>query len=871
METKDIDFSKLSPMMKQYFEVKNKYKNHILFYRLGDFYEMFFDDAIIASRELELTLTGRDCGLEERAPMCGVPHHACDVYLKKLIEKGYNVAICEQTMDPAACKGIVPREVIRVVTPGTLIESSMLDETSNNYICAFYMRAKESALCLADISTGEVHLFEFEGKEMTSSAINELSRFSPAEILINDAFLSNKELSSFIREKLKTSVQLLEENDFSPEIHTEEVLKQFSTNSLESIGVKPDTVAAFAVCGLFAYIHDTQKALVGRFSEIIKHDADPIMTIGFTARRNLELTETLRNKEKKGSLLWVLDHTKTSMGKRMLKSFLEQPLVNPAKIIDRLDAVEQLTMKPVELGELKEILGGVYDLERLMTRVMYKTATPRDLKSLSLTALKLPEIKELLKGFDSKLLANCNNKISTLEAISNLVENAIVDEPPVNVKDGNVIKDGFNEQLDGLRNIISGGKGIIDDIAEREREKTGIKNLKIGYNRVFGYYIEVTKSYYDLVPDNYIRKQTLANCERFITDELKVAENTILGASDKIATLEQEIFAEIRDFAATQLRLVQETATAVAQIDVLCSFATAAVNNNYTKPEIAIDGIIDIKNGRHPVVELMQKDEVFVPNDTYLDLTSNRMAVITGPNMSGKSTYMRQVALITLMAQIGCFVPADYAKISVVDQIFTRIGASDDLTAGQSTFMVEMSEVADIVKHATKNSLVILDEVGRGTSTFDGISIARAVSEYISTNRSMGCKTLFATHYHELISLEKELDGVRNFSVAVKRQGDSIKFLRKIVPGGVDESYGIEVAKLAGLPNKIINRAKELLEQLEAENKKARLAAEKMESDQISFDKISDSIVTDRLRKTNIDEMTDSELRDFVKDLLRYV
>lgn len=857
--------------MKQYFEVKNKYKNHILFYRLGDFYEMFFDDAITASRELELTLTGRDCGLEERAPMCGVPHHACDVYLKKLIEKGYNVAICEQTMDPASCKGIVPREVIRVVTPGTLIESSMLDETTNNYICAFYMRAKESALCLADISTGEVHLFEFEGKEMTNAAINELSRFSPAEILINDAFLSNKELSSFIREKLKTSVQLLEENDFSPLIHTEEVLKQFSTNSLESIGVKPDSVSAFAVCGLFAYIHDTQKALVGRFSEIIRHDADPIMTIGFTARRNLELTETLRNKEKKGSLLWVLDHTKTSMGKRMLKSFLEQPLVNPTKIIDRLNAVEQLTKDPVALGELKEILGGVYDLERLMTRVMYKTASPRDLKSLSLTALKLPQVKEILKGFDSKLICACNSKISTLEAISNLVENAIVDEPPVNVKDGNVIKDGFNEQLDGLRNIISGGKGIIDDIAEREREKTGIKNLKIGYNRVFGYYIEVTRSYYDLVPDNYIRKQTLANCERFITDELKVAENTILGASDKIVTLEQEIFAEIRDFAATQLRLVQKTATAVAQIDVLCSFATAAVNNNYTKPEIAIDGVIDIKNGRHPVVELMQKDEVFVPNDTYLDLTNNRMAVITGPNMSGKSTYMRQVALITLMAQIGCFVPADYAKISVVDQIFTRIGASDDLTAGQSTFMVEMSEVADIVKHATKNSLVILDEVGRGTSTFDGISIARAVSEYISTNRSMGCKTLFATHYHELISLEKELEGVRNFSVAVKRQGDSIKFLRKIVPGGVDESYGIEVAKLAGLPNKIINRAKELLEQLEAENKKARLAAQQLETDQISFDKISDSIVTDRLRKTNIDEMTDSELRDFVKDLLRYV
>ena len=595
------------------------------------------------------------------------------------------------------------------------------------------------------------------------------------------------------------------------------------------------------------------------------------MTIGFTARRNLELTETLRNKEKKGSLLWVIDNTKTSMGKRMLKSWLEQPLVNPSKIIDRLNAVEELTNNPVALGELKETMSGVYDLERLMTRVMYKTATPRDLKSLSLTALKLPEIKDTLNGFSSKLLASCNSKISSLDAISNLIENALVDEPPANVKDGGIIKDGFNEQLDGLRNIISGGKGIIDDIEQREKEKTGIKNLKIGYNRVFGYYIEVTKSNYELVPDNYIRKQTLANCERFITDELKVAENTILGASDKIITLEQEIFVEIRDFIATQLRIVQETATAVAEIDVLCSFATTAINNNYTKPEIAIDGIIDIKNGRHPVVELMQKDEVFVPNDTYLDLTSNRMAVITGPNMSGKSTYMRQVALITLMAQIGCFVPADYAKISVVDQIFTRIGASDDLTAGQSTFMVEMSEVADIVKHATKNSLVILDEVGRGTSTFDGISIAKAVSEYISTSKSLGCKTLFATHYHELISLENELDGVRNFSVAVKRQGGSIKFLRKIVPGGVDESYGIEVAKLAGLPTKIINRANQLLEELESENKKAKEAVSKMDESQLSFDRISDSIVTDKLRKTNIDEMTDEELRDFVKDLLRYV
>ena len=871
MLLKDVDVSKISPMMKQYFETKMKYKKHILFYRLGDFYEMFFDDAIIASRELELTLTGRDCGLEERAPMCGVPYHACDIYLKRLVEKGYMVAICEQTADPASCKGLVPREVIRVVTPGTLIESSMLDETSNNYICSFYVKGKESAMCLADISTGEVHLFEFSGKEMANNAINELSRFSPVEILINDAFLSVKEIGDFIRHRLKASVQLLDERDFSPLVHTDEVLKQFSVNSLDSLNINQESVSAFAVCGLFAYIHDTQKALVGRFSEIIRHDSDPIMTIGFTARRNLELTETLRNKEKKGSLLWVLDNTKTSMGKRMLKSYLEQPLVNPSKIIDRLNAVEQFVKAPVELGELTEIMAGVYDLERLMTRVMYKTASPRDLKSLSLTALKLPKIKEILSGFSSKLLTLLNSKISTLEAVSNLIENALVDEPPVNVKDGGVIKDGFNEQLDGLRNIIAGGKDIIDDIAERERDKTGIKNLKIGYNRVFGYYIEVTKSYYELVPDNYIRKQTLSNCERFITDELKVAENTILGASDKVINLEQEIFVELREFIATQLRLVQETATSVASIDVLCSFAAAAINNNYTKPEIAINGIIDIKNGRHPVVELMQKDEVFVPNDTYLDLTSNRMAVITGPNMSGKSTYMRQVALITLMAQIGSFVPADYAKISVVDQIFTRIGASDDLTAGQSTFMVEMSEVADIVKHATKNSLVILDEVGRGTSTFDGISIARAVSEYISTSKALGCKTLFATHYHELIELENELDGVKNFSVAVKRSGDTIKFLRKIVPGGVDESYGIEVAKLAGLPPKIINRAKSLLEELEADNKKARLAVQNIDKNQVSFDRISDSIVTDKLRKTNIDEMNDVELRSFVKDLLKYI
>lgn len=869
----DVDISKLSPMMQQYAAMKTKYSKHILFYRLGDFYEMFFDDAITVSKELELTLTGRDCGLSERAPMCGVPFHACDVYLKKLIEKGYMVAICEQVEDPATAKGLVKRDIVRVVTPGTLIESSLLDETSNNYICSLYAKPKECAICLADISTGEVHLFAFSGKDISAGVINELSRFSPAELLINDYFLTMKDVSAFVKDKLKTAISLLDEGDFIGDKNMEATAKQFSVASVSELGIAPDSISEKAVCGLFAYISETQKAAVGRFSKIITHDSEPIMTIGLTARRNLELTETLRNKEKKGSLLWVLDSTKTSMGKRMLKSYLEQPLVNPSRIMARLDAVEQLYMSPVELSELTSLLSGVYDLERLMTRVMYKTATPRDLKALSLTALKLPAIKQMLSGFSSKLLTQLNSSISTLEAISNLIENAIVDEPPANVKDGGVIKEGFNSDLDDLRNIISGGKDIISSIEAKEKETTGIKNLKIGYNRVFGYYIEVTKSYFELVPDTYIRKQTLANCERFITNELKIAENTILGASDKVITLEGEIFTEVRDFCATQLKLVQETASAVATIDVLCSFASVAMNNGYSKPDIAIDGVIDIKNGRHPVVELMQKDEMFVPNDCYLDRSSNRMSIITGPNMSGKSTFMRQVALITLMAQIGSFVPADYAKISVVDRIFTRVGASDDLTAGQSTFMVEMSEVAEIVKHATNNSLVILDEVGRGTSTFDGISIARAVCEYISTSKSLSCKTLFATHYHELIGLESELVGVKNYSVAVKQAGDNIKFLRKIVPGGVDESYGIEVAKLAGLPQKIINRAKELLSELELENKRKNELAKQADgdSDQISFAKIGENVIIDKLKKTSIDELSDTELREFVKGLYKYI
>lgn len=860
-----IDFDKLSPMMKQYFSVKNKCTDHILFFRLGDFYEMFFDDAIMVSKELELTLTGRDCGLEERAPMCGIPYHAADIYIKKLIENGHKVAICEQLTDPKETKGIVERDIIRIVTPGTLTESNLLDDSKNNYIGAVYVQDKTCAICFADISTGEVHLFNKSSKDLQGEIINELSRFDPVEILFNGKFLDFKQVQDFIRNKMNVSVQLLDDECFDVKAKKEVILRQFSISDLDEISLHEGTVEAACVCGLFDYISDTQKSLVGRFTEIKRYNDNFFMELDLTARRNLELTETLRNKEKKGSLLWVLDHTKTSMGKRLLKSYIEQPLVKLAIITNRLDAVEQLCRKSVLQQELAEALSKVYDIERLMTRVMYKTATPRDVKSLSLTALQIPEIKRILGEFNAKLLVELNSKIDTLTDISNIIEKAIVDDPPITAKEGGVIKDGFNEELDRLRHIIKGGKGIIDEIEQRERDATGIKSLKIGYNRVFGYYIEVTKSYYDLVPDTYIRKQTLANCERFITDELKKTENEILGANEKVLSLEANIFAEVRDYIAEQLAKVQETASSIAQLDVLCSFAYVSMKNEYTKPDIAIDGIIDIKDGRHPVVELMLNDEMYVPNDTYLDMNSNRMSIITGPNMSGKSTYMRQVALITLMAQIGCFVPAKSAKITIVDKIFTRVGASDDLTAGQSTFMVEMSEVADILKNATKQSLVILDEVGRGTSTFDGISIATSVAEYIANTRVLGCKTLFATHYHELIKLADRIDGVNNYSVAVKKIGEDIKFLRKIVPGGVDDSYGIEVAKLAGLPNKVLSRAKELLNEMELSKAHEKTAA--VSDDQISFQSMGDDRILDRLKKTNADEFTDAEAKAFLKEL----
>ncbi len=868
MNLADVPKEKLSPGMRQYADLKEKYQDCILFFRLGDFYEMFFEDAILVSRELELTLTGKECGLEERAPMCGVPYHSVDLYLKRLIDRGYKIAICEQLTDPALSKGLVERDVIRIVTPGTLIDSTMLEDDSNNYICCLYYGDDGScALCFADISTGEMSLaVPQETSDLTVRIIDLLSRYMPAELILNSQAMSLKSVMDFIRVRLQCTVTVREDTCFDLEQGRGTLCEQFGVSSLDLLGISEDGADACAACGMLDYIHETQKRNISRFLSISVTDAEEAMGMGLNTRRNLELTETLRNKTRKGSLLWLLDSARTAMGKRMLKTWIEQPLIQPVKIMARLDAVEALTQNSVCLMEIRDLLDHVYDLERLMTRVMYQKATPRDLKALSMTAQQLPALKqELQKLADSRLLRSLEQQISPLERVSTLVENAIVDEPPLTLKDGGVIKDGFQEELDRQRRIMNGGAQIIEEIVQRERERTGIKGLKIGYNRVFGYYIEVTRSYFDLVPADYIRKQTLANSERYITEELKKVENEILGAKDRVLRLEEGIFNEVRDCIGAMLKSVQETAAAVAQVDVLASFANVALENAYTKPEISVDGSIQITAGRHPVVERMLTEEVFVPNDTYLDTKAQRLLVITGPNMSGKSTYMRQVALITLMAQIGSFVPAEYAKISVVDQIFTRIGASDDLTAGESTFMVEMKEVSDILCHATRNSLVILDEVGRGTSTFDGVSIARAVAEYISS-RKIGCKTLFATHYHELLDLEQELDGVKNYSVAVKKHSDSIRFLRKIVPGGVDDSYGIAVAKLAGLPDQVVKRANQLLAEMEREAA-SDTPKKSVQSGQISFASMQKERVLSALQKTNLEELSDAECRELLADL----
>ncbi|MDE6087062.1 MAG: DNA mismatch repair protein MutS [Oscillospiraceae bacterium] len=819
MELKEIRKEQLSPMMQQYYDVKQQYPDCIIFYRLGDFYEMFFDDAIRVSRDLELTLTGRDCGLSERAPMCGVPYHSYELYVKRLLELGCKIAICEQMTDPSQSKGLVEREVIRVITPGTVFD--MLDDAGNNYLCCIYCTQKETSLCFADLSTGEASVYSVSGIYQQEEMLNLLSRYTPSEIICNAEFLNHKEVNRFLKIKLRCLCSVQEDSSFVPALQSRIVCQQFSVQSLADLGLQPEMIETNAVCGLFSYIQNTQKSPAGRFLHLELSDSTAYLTLDHNALRNLELTSTMRTGSKKHTLLGILDSTRTAMGKRMLKQWLERPLRSPAVITARLDAVESLLKHRMETMKLQDCLNGIYDLERLMTRIVYQKASPKDLRALCMTAQQLPEFKKILEQFqDSTLLQRLNQKISDLSEIAEFIEKAIVEDPPAILKNGGMIRTGFDQDLDQLREIMEHGSDMILRICETERERTGIKNLKIGNNKVFGYYLEVTRSYYDKIPDYYIRKQTLANAERFITKELKEIENTVLGAKDRALELELELYTQVRDYLADSLVKVQETAAAVAQIDVLVSFAQTASQNNYCKPEITTDGILEIHDGRHPVVEQMLMDTVFVPNDVYLDTDQNRMAIITGPNMAGKSTYMRQTALIVLMAQMGCFVPASCAKISVVDRIFTRVGASDDLTAGESTFMVEMKEVAEILRYATKNSLVILDEVGRGTSTFDGISIAKAVAEYICQGEQLGCKTLFATHYHELISLEQEFDGIRNYSVAVRKNQDGIRFLRKIIPGGTDDSYGIDVAKLAGVPDIVLSRAGEILKELEKNKNK---------------------------------------------------
>lgn len=863
----DVSRESLSPMMQHYFDMKEKYPGCILFYRLGDFYEMFFDDAVKVSRALELTLTGRDCGLEERAPMCGVPFHSAELYIKRLIDQGFRVAICEQMTDPALAKGLVEREVIRIVTPGTVIENDLLDDSSNNYLCSVYTDDNGTALCFADLSTGEAAVYPVDFRNTQDEIIGLLSRYSPAEIIFNENFLDLREVGNFVKIRLKCACTLREPDCFDPAVQEETVCKQFSVNAIAELGLREKSAETSAVCGLFEYISETQKMTTGRFTNLELTDASAYMGLDYNALRNLELTKTMRTGERKGSLLWVLDGTRTSMGKRMLRNWIERPLRSPAKITQRLDAVETFMNNTLVSLEIGERLERVYDLERLMTRIIYKQASPRDLRALCATARELPGIKAALEKLqDCVLLRRLNEKMNDLRELADLIDRAIVEEPPITTKEGGVIREGFDPDLDQLRSVMNGGSAIIEQIGDRERERTGIRSMKVGFSRVFGYYLEVTRSYLDKVPDNYIRKQTLANAERFITDELKDAENTVLGAKDKSLALEQELYTQVRDYLATALVRVQETAAAAAQVDVLLAFAETAAKNNYCKPDIAVDGSLHIIDGRHPVVEQMLEEEVFVPNDVYLDTGDSRMKIITGPNMSGKSTYMRQTALIVLMAQMGSFVPASSAKISVCDRIFTRVGASDDLAAGESTFMVEMKEVAEILRYATKDSLVILDEVGRGTSTFDGISIAKAVAEYMCQGRGMGCKTLFATHYHELISLEQELPGVKNCSIAVKKGKDGIRFLRKIVPGGTDDSYGIDVAKLAGLPPKVTNRAKALLSELEAQAALQK-ARPQVQEEQFSFDAVRESEIPGKLRQMNIAELTDAECREFLEEL----
>ena len=852
--------AELSPMMQQYMDIKQQHKDHILLFRLGDFYEMFFDDAILVSKELELTLTGRACGQEERAPMCGVPYHSYETYVARLIKKGYKVAVCDQMEDPSSANGIVKREVTRVITPGTVLETNMLDEGSNNYICSIFTEDGAYGVAFCDVSTGEIHGTELK-KDCDTKLKNELAKFSPAEVIFNPDFLDKKELCAFMRDRLNSSIDLLGDECYDDNISKNALQKQFD-RSLTELDLASRHLLVRALGGLLHYLSLTQRHGMDCIKTLDIYEDTQYMTLDLIARRNLELTQTLRSGEKKGTLLWVLDKTKTSMGKRRMRATIEKPLIDATAINKRLNAVSELVNNSILLSDIRDSLAGIFDLERLITRIVYGNVTPRELKSLQFTAEKLPALKQLLVECSSVYLKEIYSEIDGLEDVCELIRNAIIDEPPALARDGGMIKEGYNNRLDEYNLIVHNTKAVLARIEAEEKEKTGIKNLKIGFNNVFGYYLEVSKSNIPLVPEHYIRKQTLTNSERYITQELKELEQTILTAKDNITRLENALYDEVRMKIASQVERVQMTATAVAKLDVYASFAEVSIRNSYCHPQVNLSSSIDIKEGRHPVVECMMGDRMFVSNDTHLDNGENQIAIITGPNMAGKSTYMRQTALIVLMAQIGCFVPAKSATIGIVDGIYTRVGASDDLSSGQSTFMVEMSEVAHILKNATNKSLLILDEIGRGTSTFDGMSIARAILEFIANKRKLGAKTLFATHYHELTEMEEQFNNMKNYNIAVKKKGSDIIFLRRIVRGGTDDSYGIYVSKLAGISNDIIRRAEEILEELESnnpvaanikENKKRKAEAEE---NQLMLIQSDDSEIVRRLREVDLNTMS---------------
>ena len=856
----------MTPMMEQYFEIKNKYKDFLLFYRLGDFYEMFFDDAILASRELELTLTGRDCGEEERAPMCGVPYHSSETYIGRLIEKGYKVAICEQMEDPALAKGLVRRDVTRIVTPGTLIESNLLNENQNNYLCAICFDVEEVGVCFADVSTGQAFATSFSGKEMISKLNTELSTYRPSEIIVNISLDTLRDKGQFIKERVSSLVSdnqafRFDYNSAYDMLHSSFESERSAWDGRKSI-----------ICSIGALIHylsEMQKTNNTNIKDLKIYSTGQFMEIDVNSRRNLELCETMRTKEKRGSLLWVLDKTKTAPGARLLRQWVEHPLLKSSLILKRQSAVEELYCDFIKRQELETLLNDVLDLERLLTKIVYGTANGKDLRAVCNTISVFPEIKTLISDCNSEELKKIFDDFDTLSDIYNLIQKSIREDAPFSVRDGGIILEGYNEEVDNLRSIMTDGHLWIDKITQQEREATGIKTLKINYNKVFGYYIEVTKSLINLVPDTYIRKQTLSNCERYITQELKDVEATILGAADKVCALEYNLFQEIRQKIALESERIRKTANLVATIDVYNSLASVAAKNNYVKPEIDDSNVLDIKDGRHPVVEQFVKDTYFVPNDVYLDVSANRLMLITGPNMAGKSTYMRQVALIVVMAQIGSFVPASDARIGIVDKVFTRVGASDDLASGQSTFMLEMNEVAYILRNATQKSLIIYDEVGRGTSTFDGMSIARAIIEY-TNSKKIGAKTLFATHYHELTSMEDEFNGIVNYNIAAKKRGDDIIFLRKIIRGSTDDSYGIEVAKLAGLPNEVIKRAKEVLATVEKTSRNLTTSNSNFMEEKesvITFEEITEKSVIEDIKKADVNTMTPVEAMNLLFEL----